>query len=194
MPGSTDLTVLTAADVDAVLASIDLHQAIASQATVFDAFSASTASRQDGIPHIQNPHRVTIESEQATSLFMPARVSELGTTCKIVSVPKAAGPGGLPAVTMVLDERGVVRGLVNARRLTAMRNACGEHASADSTDSRVRPVSSALSARPAYTALRIFRLGGANLRSCFGIPPPAQFHPLLYHCRAPENGEGGGSI
>ncbi|KAI9635539.1 uncharacterized protein MKK02DRAFT_44229 [Dioszegia hungarica] len=132
MSSSRSLTILTAADVDRVLASLDLDKAIASQAAVFDAFSAvpsSASTPENGVPPIQNPHRTTIETEQSTSLFMPARVTELGgATCKIVSVPKAsAGPneGGLPAATVVLDDKGVVRGLVNARKLTAMRNACG---------------------------------------------------------------------
>lgn len=124
------LTILTAGDVDKILSTLDLDKAIASQAAVFDAFSKTPSIAQDTIPSIQNPHRTTIETELSTSLFMPARVAELGgSTCKIVSVPKAAagaGEGGLPAATVVLDDKGVVRGLVNARKLTAMRNACGE--------------------------------------------------------------------
>jgi ornithine cyclodeaminase len=58
-------------------------------------------------------------------LFMPARVP--GTTAiKIVSVPKG-GSDGLPGTTLVLDEvSGKVRAVINARRLTAVRNAAGE--------------------------------------------------------------------
>lgn len=58
-------------------------------------------------------------------LFMPARVNAT-TTIKIVSVPKA-GAEGLPATTLVMDEKtGRVVGVVNARKLTAVRNAAGE--------------------------------------------------------------------
>ena len=61
-------------------------------------------------------------------LFMPSRAAQAGgTACKIVSVPTSAGDGGLPATTVLMDETsGKVRAVINARRLTALRNACGE--------------------------------------------------------------------
>lgn len=135
MTDGQGLRVLTGSDIDQILARLDLNKAISSQAAVFSAFSSSasgsagssSAPGDDVSPSIQNPHRTTIDSLHATSLFMPARVAELGVmTCKIVSVPKSQSEGGLPAVTAVLDDRGRVKGLVNARRLTAMRNACGK--------------------------------------------------------------------
>lgn len=69
-----------------------------------------------------------------TALFMPARlVSHLpppilqGTALKIVSVPRNSGDTrGLPASTIVLDEStGAVKAVLNARNLTALRNAAG---------------------------------------------------------------------
>ena len=60
-------------------------------------------------------------------LFMPSRAADAGgTAIKIVSVPSGGGAEGLPATTLVMDETtGRVRGVVNARKLTALRNACG---------------------------------------------------------------------
>ena len=80
---------------------------------------------------IQTQHRITLTSPTVTSLFMPSRVDPsvgaAGMTCKIVSVPTQGGTGGLPASTVVMDENtGKVRALVNARKLTALRNAAGK--------------------------------------------------------------------
>lgn len=58
-------------------------------------------------------------------LFMPGRVDSK-TAIKIVSVPTSGGEG-LPGTTLIMDEvSGRVRAVVNARRLTAQRNAAGE--------------------------------------------------------------------
>lgn len=60
-------------------------------------------------------------------LFMPGRVDRK-TAIKIVSVPTSGGDG-LPGTTLIMDEvSGRVRAVVNARRLTAQRNAAGESA------------------------------------------------------------------
>ncbi|PIL34380.1 hypothetical protein GSI_03155 [Ganoderma sinense ZZ0214-1] len=62
---------------------------------------------------------------------MPSRVAPTGTTMKAVAVPTATAPQdvkerGLPASTIVVDERsGGVKAMVNARNLTALRNAAG---------------------------------------------------------------------
>jgi len=65
-----------------------------------------------------------------TALFMPARVSHPalhGTTMKVVCIPRNSGDTrGLPASTILMDEgSGAVRAIVNARSLTALRNAAG---------------------------------------------------------------------
>jgi ornithine cyclodeaminase/alanine dehydrogenase-like protein (mu-crystallin family) len=61
---------------------------------------------------------------------MPARASAQlqlgGIGVKVVSVPNGGRDGGLPATTTVFDEvTGRLRAVINARELTALRNACG---------------------------------------------------------------------
>lgn len=119
----SDLIILSSSDVDRVIETMDLDAALQSQADVFKAYS--TKGSTGDIPPIQTPQRLTIQSELSTSLFMPARVSGQGTAIKIVSIPKSGGNEGLPATTLVMDDQGRVRGIVNARKLTALRNACG---------------------------------------------------------------------
>jgi ornithine cyclodeaminase len=49
-----------------------------------------------------------------------------GTAVKVVCVPAESDPRGLPGTTLVLDEvTGGVKAVVNARNLTALRNAAG---------------------------------------------------------------------
>jgi ornithine cyclodeaminase/alanine dehydrogenase-like protein (mu-crystallin family) len=116
------LTVLTASDVDSVLSKLDLEAALTSQQDVFTAFSSSTAESSDDM---QIPHRSTLVTPSQKTLVMPSRAGEL-VGCKFVGVPKE-GSGGLPGSTVVIDAKtGKVKGLVNARKLTALRNACGE--------------------------------------------------------------------
>lgn len=77
------------------------------------------------------PHRTVVSTPSHSVLFMPSRLSPFGTAIKVVSVPTAQAPlhireRGLPAATMVIDEdTGEVKAIVNARRLTALRNAAG---------------------------------------------------------------------
>ena len=58
---------------------------------------------------------------------MPARIPDIGTTIKVVSVPLLPGDTrGIPASTLVIDEKtGATKALVNARSLTAIRTAAG---------------------------------------------------------------------
>lgn len=120
------LLVLSAADVAKVTAKFTPDELVALMADVFSRLS----ERHRGI---HQPHRTTIPMEHHTALFMPSRISSAGTTIKVVSVPSADAPKdikekGLPGTTIVLDERsGGVRAVVNARRLTALRNAAGTH-------------------------------------------------------------------
>ncbi|KAG5634524.1 hypothetical protein H0H81_001651 [Sphagnurus paluster] len=81
-------------------------------------------------PITSTPHRTSIPTENHTALFMPARIAHpdlRGTTMKAVCVPRNSGDTrGLPASTIVLDEdTGAVKAIVNARNLTALRNAAG---------------------------------------------------------------------
>lgn len=126
MGSSHELVVLTAGDVDKVLANLDLELALKAQQDVFSAFSTSckrTAS-DEASPAIQIPHRSSLTTDSQRTLVMPSRAGEL-LGCKFVGIPNE-GSGGLPGSTVLLDpETGRVRGLVNARKLTALRNACG---------------------------------------------------------------------
>ncbi|KAI0631523.1 NAD-P-binding protein [Trametes polyzona] len=123
------LLVLSAADVAKVTSTFSPDELVVLMADVFSRLS----ERHRGI---QQPHRTTLALEHHTSLFMPSRVSSVGTTMKVVSVPSIDAPKevkekGLPATTVVLDEQyGNVRAVVNARRLTALRNAAGSLLSA----------------------------------------------------------------
>ncbi|WOO86055.1 Ketimine reductase mu-crystallin [Vanrija pseudolonga] len=122
---SESLTIMTRAQADAVLADLDLEAAIKGQADVFAAYSAGgTKPGADGIAPIQTPMRHVLASPDVNMLFMPARAVDK-TSIKIVSVPKRGGDG-LPGSTVILDEvSGRVRAIINARRLTAFRNAAG---------------------------------------------------------------------
>lgn len=121
---SSSFLVLSGADVDQVLNSTSAETLIAGQAQAFKAFSVGLDVTP---PAIQTPHRISLFSPENLLLFMPSRVvSGGGMACKIVAVPTKSGTGGLPASTLVLDEKtGKVQAVVNARRLTSMRNAAG---------------------------------------------------------------------
>ncbi|WWD22376.1 hypothetical protein CI109_106867 [Kwoniella shandongensis] len=125
------LRILTSSDVDSILTTLSPQTALASQASVFTSFSqTSSSSPSSDIPSIQTPHRITIASEGTTTLFMPSRAptstTENTTACKIVAVPNGGGGEGLPASTIIMDESsGRVKALINARKLTALRNAAG---------------------------------------------------------------------
>ncbi|KAL0067010.1 hypothetical protein AAF712_005999 [Marasmius tenuissimus] len=89
------------------------------------------------------PHRITIPTAYHKALFMPARINTIGSTMKVVSVPSCSDDaGGLPASTIVLDNpSGAVKAIVNARNLTALRNAGGK----PSLTRSVPPIGSLLS-------------------------------------------------
>ena len=118
------LTILNASDVDTVLSQLDLELALESQQKVFTAFSASHTDDSTS-SDIQVPHRSTLTTSTQRTLVMPSRAGEL-LGCKFVGVPNE-GSGGLPGSTVILDAKtGKVKGLVNARKLTALRNALGK--------------------------------------------------------------------
>lgn len=116
------ILVLSGSEVDQILDRMDPDVLLASQQDVFSAFSDS--SNDEGT--IQTPHRNTLTSPESFALFMPSRAANAGgMACKIVSIP-SSGIGGLPASTVVLNEKtGKVQAIVNARKLTSMRNAAG---------------------------------------------------------------------
>ncbi|ORY34322.1 hypothetical protein BCR39DRAFT_517682 [Naematelia encephala] len=115
---ATTIRILSASDISSVLPDIPTQTLLASQSTVFQSLSAKSAS-------IQTPHRATLSSDEQTVLVMPGKAGT-DMAVKIVSVPCGSSSDGLPASTVVIDsESGKVTGLVNARLLTALRNAAG---------------------------------------------------------------------
>ncbi|EJF62087.1 NAD(P)-binding protein [Dichomitus squalens LYAD-421 SS1] len=118
------LLVLSASDVSQVTARFSPDELVAVMADVFSRLSTND-------PGIIQPHRTSVPTGNHTCLFMPSRVASSGTTMKVVAVPTATAPQdvkerGLPGSTIVLDERnGGVKAIVNARSLTALRNAAG---------------------------------------------------------------------
>ena len=118
------LLVLSASDTFRVTTRFSPDELVDLMADVFSRLSAAD-------PSIVQPHRTVVNTDNHTALFMPSRIASVGTTMKVVSVPSAAAPQdvrarGLPASTIVMDERnGHVRAIVNARLLTALRNAAG---------------------------------------------------------------------
>ncbi|KAJ3530375.1 hypothetical protein NM688_g7720 [Phlebia brevispora] len=122
------LLVLSATDVDEVITKFDANELVDLMVKVFAALSAKSQQSMSA-EHVSIPHRSTITSSRHNILFMPSRLPEIGTAIKIVSVPVASAPPevkrrGLPASTMVIDDAtGDVVAVVNARKLTALRNA-----------------------------------------------------------------------
>ncbi|KIJ67162.1 hypothetical protein HYDPIDRAFT_107876 [Hydnomerulius pinastri MD-312] len=113
------LLVLSAQDVNAITSNLQPGELETLMASVFHRLSS-------GSDHA-SPHRTSIRMSGHTTLFMPSRVQDLGTTIKVVSVPASSeDKRGLPASTLVLDEAtGCVKAIVNASSLTALRTAAG---------------------------------------------------------------------
>lgn len=128
------LLILSASDVDRAITHLGADDLVNVMARVFKALSAPKYSEipAEHTTNVTIPHRSTITSKNHNVLFMPSRLSEIGTAIKIVSVPIASAPPelkarGLPGSTMVIDETtGNVVAVVNARKLTALRNAASE--------------------------------------------------------------------
>lgn len=117
MTPATNLLILTASDVDAVVARLDVEELVDLTKAVFGSIPSDAEKPVC-------PPRLTIPAPEHTALVMPARLPATskvgGTAIKIVSVTQKIG---LPASTILLDESGRVEAIVNARKLTALRNA-----------------------------------------------------------------------
>lgn len=112
------MLVLSSADVDALVAEISPDELSQLMADVFRRVSENSG--------VDMPHRLSVRTESHNTLFMPSRVDTYGTAVKIVSVPTSGGLNGIPGTTLVMDEAsGGVKAVVNARKLTAIRNAAG---------------------------------------------------------------------
>ncbi|KAK7681864.1 hypothetical protein QCA50_015212 [Cerrena zonata] len=120
--------ILSANDVDRVVSKLSPDDLVNLMALVFSQLSSPTSSTSN---NITQPQRIAIPMQNHTGLFMPSRISSIGTAIKVVSVPSASAPlevreKGLPGSTFVFDEEsGRVNGVVNASKLTAVRNAAG---------------------------------------------------------------------
>ena len=120
---NNSILVLSARDVETLTASFSSQDLQDLMARVFYALS----HEHDNHPRITIPHRTAIDMTSHRALFMPARIANMGTVIKVVSVPSVSGDDrGLPATTLVLDEKtGATKAVVNASSLTALRTAAG---------------------------------------------------------------------
>ena len=123
MSKSNTILVLSARDVEVVSASFSPQDVQSIMAHVFYTLSHVT----DPLTGVAAPHRTAVDMLSHRALFMPARIADIGTAVKVVSVPSVPGDTrGLPATTLVLDEKtGAAKALINARSLTALRTAAG---------------------------------------------------------------------
>jgi ornithine cyclodeaminase/alanine dehydrogenase-like protein (mu-crystallin family) len=123
MSKSNTILVLSARDVEVVSASFSPQDVQSIMAHVFYTLSHVT----DPLTGVAAPHRTAVDMLSHRALFMPARIADIGTAIKVVSVPSVPGDTrGLPATTLVLDEKtGAAKALINARSLTALRTAAG---------------------------------------------------------------------
>ncbi|KAF8151670.1 hypothetical protein B0H34DRAFT_784757 [Crassisporium funariophilum] len=135
------LLVLSSADVEELAASYAPRDLQLLMGRVFALLSSSQNGQ--GEISISMPPRIVIPTLHHTALFMPARIGVNprvstdggpssshsflgGTAVKVVCVPDKSDPRGLPGTTLVLDENtGAAKAIVNARNLTALRNAAG---------------------------------------------------------------------
>jgi ornithine cyclodeaminase len=110
--------VLTGSDVQKVVDELDVQDLIDMTSSLFQLVSSRKG--------ITTPHRLSIDTGSQVSLFMPSWVESTGVAVKVVSVPKE-GTSGIAATTLVIDQNsGQVKGIINARKLTALRTAAGE--------------------------------------------------------------------
>ncbi|KIP03692.1 hypothetical protein PHLGIDRAFT_228274 [Phlebiopsis gigantea 11061_1 CR5-6] len=124
------LLVLPGHVVDQVVSKFTPDELMNLMARVFMDLHASYEAQETASNDVIIPHRSTVSSHNHHALFMPSRLAPLaGTAIKIVSVPTPQASAlvkanGLPASTVVLDEQtGEVAAVVNARKLTPLRNA-----------------------------------------------------------------------
>lgn len=129
------LLVLPGHVVDQVVSKFTPDELMNLMARVFMDLHASYEAQETASNDVIIPHRSTVSSHNHHALFMPSRLAPLaGTAIKIVSVPTAQASAsvkanGLPASTVVLDEQtGEVAAVVNARKLTPLRNAASKFA------------------------------------------------------------------
>jgi ornithine cyclodeaminase/alanine dehydrogenase-like protein (mu-crystallin family) len=125
------MLVLSAEDVESIVAKINYEDLVQLMRTVFEMLSASPSIRDPAEGQgegVASPLRTIIHSQKQITLFMPSRLAVAGGSgIKVVSIPRqGASPNGPPATTLLLDDdTGRVNAIVNATQLTALRNAAG---------------------------------------------------------------------
>ncbi len=122
-PLSNSILILSAQHVATLTASFSSQDLQSLMGHVFYALSHD----HDHHVRVTTPHRIAIDMASHRALFMPARIANMGTAIKVVSVPSVSGDTrGLPATTLVVDENtGVTKAVLNARTLTSLRTAAG---------------------------------------------------------------------
>lgn len=120
---SNSILILSSTDVDTISASFSPQDLQSIMAHVFYTISRIT----DPKTGVAAPHRTALDMLSHRAPFMPARIADIGTSIKVVSVPSVPGDTrGVPATTLVLDENtGAAKAVINARSLTALRTAAG---------------------------------------------------------------------
>ena len=109
--------VLSYSDVESITRTLVPNELVMLMAHAFVSFSNPVAS-------VQQPPRTSVRTTESsmTTLFMPSHLPQVGTGIKVVSVTER----GLPATALLLNPKtGGVEAVVNARGLTAIRNAAG---------------------------------------------------------------------
>ena len=117
----SSIRILGSEAVNAILDFLSVNDHVELMRRVFAALALKDSQVVDCPPRtpLRTPHHM--------ALFMPSRIATAGGTgIKIVSSSQSVPEVGLPATTMVLNElTGAVEAIVNARQLTAVRNAAG---------------------------------------------------------------------
>lgn len=130
----SDLLVLSGSEVDKAVTKFTPQDLVNLMARVFVDLARSSTKQgdNDATTGVTIPHRSVIKGTNHQTLYMPSRIPSFGSAIKIVSVPTANAPddvkaNGLPGSTAVVDDRtGEVVALVNARKLTSLRNAASK--------------------------------------------------------------------
>jgi len=141
-----NLLILSAEDVESIVSNFNPKDLQLLSARLFSQFHVfqlrnrlNTNNDATPPPSISMPQRLSLPMPNHTALFMPARITASipnpsndhpkpgNTAIKVVCVPyDATRFRGISATTIVLDENtGNVKAIVNATKLTPLRNAAG---------------------------------------------------------------------
>ncbi|GAA5856819.1 hypothetical protein JCM5353_002845 [Sporobolomyces roseus] len=121
------MLVLSKSDVAQITHSLSAQSLCDMIGTTMNSIS-NPPNSQSSVAPIQNPQRISTESDSHKTLYMPSRLTTArgtNTAIKVVAVPK---PGcqisGLPATTLLFDETtGGVKAVLDSSELTGIRTA-----------------------------------------------------------------------